>query len=124
MPTIQVVKPFTLQLDPRTEEIPDPMDRTGEKKTTVTYPSERKFFDVGIYDVDDYTAGHWYVMAHLKGYVEPPKGPGTAEWQMAQARAPKKDENERDPSQPMPSDATAPRPAPIPAGVIRAEPIQ
>jgi hypothetical protein len=124
MPMIQVVKPFTLQLDPKVTEMLDPTDREGKRMTTVTSPSEMRYFDIGIYEVDDYTANHWYVQVHLKGYQEPAKGPGTAEYQMAQMQKPKTEKDElTDPTQPMPPDARLPQPAPIPANVTRAEPI-
>ena len=129
MPTIQVVKPFTLQLDPHTSEMPDPFDNS--KTMTVTAPSELRYYDIGIYDVESHVAEHWYVKAHLKGYEEPAKPPGTAEFAMVQAQAQKPIEQKdatdeakeapQEPSQPMPPDAKPPRPAPIPAQVRRAE---
>jgi hypothetical protein len=51
MPTIHVVKAFIYQT-----------------------PDERKQqFNPGIYDVPDDTANHWFVQAHLAGYVTPPR---------------------------------------------------
>jgi hypothetical protein len=122
MQVIQVVKPFMLQLDPLQEEIPDLTDRTGERKTLVTHPSEMRYYEVGVYEVDDFIAEHWYVKAHLKGFMEPPKGPGTAEYQNARVLRPEsKGDDHLELSQPMPSDATAPKLAPIPAMAVRAE---
>ena len=132
MPTIQVVKPFTLQLDPQHTQMPDPND--SSKTITVTQPSEMRYYDVGLYDVDAATAEHWYVKAHLKGYEEPPKALGSAEFAMAQIQKPIEQppvegteaegakEAPAEPSQPMPPDARPPRPAPIPPNVRRAEP--
>jgi len=37
---------------------------------------EMKQFLPGIYDVDKATADHWYVKAHLEGFVEPPRPDG------------------------------------------------
>jgi len=124
MPTIQVVKAFTFQHEPRTRKTRDPMDVT--KEIIEVMPSELQFFDVGIYEVEDHVAEHWYVQAHLKGYQEPSKIPGMAEFQAAQAAQPvTKEDNSSptEPSQPMPSDARPPRRAPLPPTVRRAEPI-
>jgi hypothetical protein len=120
MATIQVVKPFTLQLDPQMTKMPDPMD--PDKMVTVMLPSEMQYFDIGIYDVADNVAAHWYVRAHLKGYQEPAKGPGTAEFVLQQQVKP--DEGPTDPTQPMPVNATAPRVAAIPPNVVRVEPVR
>jgi hypothetical protein len=119
MPTIQVVKPFTLQLDPVVVKTQDPMD--PDKMMTVTQPSVMQYFDIGIYDVEDKIAAHWYVRAHLKGYQEPPKGPGTAEYVLQQQS---KTEEPTDPTQPMPVGSTMPRAAAIPPNVVRVEPVR
>ena len=125
MAMITVAKPFTLQHDPLTRTVKDPMNPTKEIEETL--PSRLQYFDVGVFEVEDHIAQHWYVRAHLKGYQEPPKGPGSAEFQMAQMQRPKPDgatpEAPTDPTQPMPPDATAPRQAALPPMVERAEPI-
>lgn len=78
MPTIEVVKAFTLQMDPpQIGEQPDPKDPTGEKKVPVYGQSEKLRFVPGLYDVSDEVADHWYTKAHLRDYVPPPPAPGT-----------------------------------------------
>ncbi len=54
MPIINIVKPFMLNENNRLTE-----------------------FRVGRYDVTDEVASHWYVQAHMEGYVEPPPKTGT-----------------------------------------------
>ena len=44
-------------------------------------------YDVGEYEVDDATADHWYVKAHLEGYVEPPPKIGTLAYAQAALNA-------------------------------------
>jgi hypothetical protein len=55
MPVIHVVKPFMLQLE--------------HGKLTE--------YIVGRYEVTDEVAKHWYVQAHIEGFVEPPPATGT-----------------------------------------------
>jgi hypothetical protein len=123
MAIITVAKPFTLQLEPVKRETVDPRDWT--KKIEEVLPSETLFFPMGIHEVEDRLAEHWYVKAHLKGYVEPPRGPGTAEYQMAQAQKPRETAptDPTQPTQPMPSDASEPRMAALPPTVRRMEPL-
>lgn len=123
MPLITVVKPFTLQLDPLKRKTKDPLDSAKEIEETL--PSETEFFAIGVHDVEPHVAEHWFVKAHLKGYVEPPKGPGTAEYQMQQMQKPREEAatDPTQPTQPMPSDAGAPRMAMLPPTVRRREPI-
>jgi hypothetical protein len=108
MPTITVVRPFMLQLDPKEGGLP-----------------EKKFFAVGVHDVTDEVAGHWYTLLHLEGYKEPPKGPGTAEFQVAQQvaeQSPAEEPNPADPVQPAPDASTAPRAAIPPPSAERSVP--
>ena len=37
----------------------------------------------GEYDVDEATANHWFVQAHLEGFVEPPPRQGTPQYAQA-----------------------------------------
>ena len=79
MATLDVVKAFTLQLDPpQIGEAPDPKDPTGEKKVPVYGTSEKFRFLPGRYEnVPDEVAEHWYTKAHLAGYEAPPPADGT-----------------------------------------------
>jgi hypothetical protein len=123
MAVITVVKAFMLTLDPKPiGEAPDMLDKS--KTMVVMSPPEQRYFEPGVYEVDEEVAAHWYVKAHLKGYQEPPKGPMAAEVQIASMQAPKATDLEPTmPSQPMPADARAPRPAPLPASATRMVPI-
>jgi hypothetical protein len=122
MPTIFVVKPFMLQMDPVIIKTKDPMNPNNEIEQAL--PSEMHRFAVGVHEVDDAIANHWYVKAHLKGYVPPEKGPGFAEYRPpAMLTPPRADDGRMDPSQPMPADALPPREAPLPPGVVMHEPL-
>ncbi len=108
MPMITVVRPFMLQLDPKDGGLP-----------------AKIFFAPGVHDVTDEVADHWYTQMHLAGYKEPPKGPGTAEYQIAQAVAEQpatEEPNPADPMQPAPEASTAPRAAIPPASAERSVP--
>jgi hypothetical protein len=125
MQTIQVIKPFILQHDPLTRKVRDPVNVNNEIEEIL--PSRKQYFDVGIYEVEDHIATHWYVVPHLKGYVAPPVI-GMPEFQLARQAAEKLKAEQAavdptSPSQPMPADAVAPRMAGLPPGVERAEPI-
>ena len=127
MQTIQVIKPFILQHDPLKRKVLDPMNPANEIEETL--PSKMQYFDIGIYEVEDHVATHWYVVPHLKGYTAPPVGPGMPEFQAARMAAEKTRTEEAaasdptSPTQPMPSDSRAPRQASLPPMVTRAEPI-
>lgn len=58
MPIITVVKAFTL----------------------ATEGGGKLHYTPGEYEVDDATAEHWFVQAHLAGFVEPMPEPGTAQY--------------------------------------------
>jgi hypothetical protein len=69
-------------------------------------------YGVGEFEVDEATAEHWYVRAHLEGYVEPPPKPGGLGY--AQAALDAEQAVRRD--LPM-ATMTQPRP-PLPPGTI------
>ena len=124
MQTIHVVKPFTLQIDPVKRKTQDPMDASKEIEETL--PPVYQFYEVGIYEVEDHIAAHWYVRPNLRGYQEPAKGPAAAEYQAAQMMQPKPEGAALAPAyptQPMPPDAQGPRQTPLPPMVTRMEPI-
>jgi hypothetical protein len=123
MPMIDVVRPFMLQLEPK--QIGEAKDLADPTKTVPVYSLPDKiFFAPGVHDVTDEVAEHWYTKAHLEGYKEPPKGPGTAEYQIAQAVAeqPAAAVDPADPVQPAPEASTAPRPAAPPPSAERSVP--
>jgi hypothetical protein len=81
MPTVNVVKPFTLQLDPPVlgTEPDTQKDPTGELKLmrNIYGQSDKIRFELGTYEVTEEIASHWYMKAHLAGYEPPPPAPGT-----------------------------------------------
>jgi hypothetical protein len=125
MPTIVVVRAFMLQLEPRKiGETPDPAN--ADRKLPLMSLPEKIFFTPGVHEVTDEVADHWYTKLHLEGYREPPKGPGTAEYQVTQAVAeqppPAQEPDPADPTQPAPEASTAPRPAQPPPSAERSVP--
>jgi hypothetical protein len=66
MPVITVVKPFLF--------------RPAEGEPT-------RYYEPGEYEVDDATADHWFVRAHLEGYVQPEPAQGTFGYAQAKLNA-------------------------------------
>jgi hypothetical protein len=64
-------------------------------------------YEVGRYEVTQEIADHWYVQAHLEGFVEPPPRVGTEQAQQAFA--------EQAARMAEPTDAQTQKPAPSPA---------
>jgi hypothetical protein len=82
---INVVKPFTVQMDPPViGDEPDPADteHEGDKKRRrpVYGTADKLRFEPGAYDVPEVVANHWYTRAHLAGYEAPPPAPGTHQY--------------------------------------------
>jgi hypothetical protein len=116
MAIIHVVKPFIFQHDPK---------QTGsyiDKETKETVPvfaleGERQLFQIGVQEVPDFIAEHWYVKAHLKDFVAPPPQNTQPDYafQMRALQAAKAGRNTTS------IEAAAQPPPPLPPGVVTQE---
>jgi len=118
MPTITVVKPFMLQLDPRPiPGAPPTIDAQGNPVAPIVLP-DKIVFVPGVHEVSPEVAEHWYTKLHLDDYEEAPPTPGMAEYAAAEIAA------EAAPGlMPHPGDVgTQPRAAAPPASAQRSVP--
>lgn len=86
MVEINVVKAFTFQHDPvKTGTRRD--EKTGEELPVFAAVGEMQPFAVGRHEVSEAVAEHWYVKAHLEGYVNPPPQVGQPDFLQQQLLA-------------------------------------
>jgi hypothetical protein len=107
---IHVAKKFTFQHNPR--QTGSYFDEKEKKELPVfALEGDRQDFLPGIYDVPEYVANHWYVQAHLEGFVEPMPQRGQPDYAQRAAIAARAGRNTTS------VEEAAPRPAPPPPGV-------
>jgi hypothetical protein len=112
MPVIHVVKPFIFQHNPKqTGEYKD--EKTDKMVPVFALEGERQLFHVGLHDVPDHIAQHWYVQAHLEGYEAPAPLPAQPDYsyQMKALQAARAGRNTTSVAE------AAPPAAPLPPGV-------
>jgi hypothetical protein len=108
---INVLKAFSLQLDPK--QIGTVIDdKTKEEKPVYAQEGERVEFVPGPVDVPEHIANHWYVQAHLEGFVEPPPKPTMADFAQRQLLAARAARNNTSVDEAAPPPAVSPRGVP------------
>ena len=110
MPTINVAKAFTYQHDP--EQTGTRYDeKLGKDVPMFAAMGHQQRFTVGQHEVTEAVANHWYVRAHLEGYVSPGPVPGQADFAQQQALAAQAARNGTS------VEAQMAKPAPVPPNV-------
>lgn len=114
MPTIHVVKKFTFQHNPH--QTGSYIDEKTQKEVPVyALEGEREIFTPGFYEVSEAVANHWYVRAHLEGFVDPLPQTGAPDYAQKAAFAAKAARNGTS------MEEAAPPPAPEPPGTTPAK---
>jgi len=87
MPLVTIVTPFMFQHPPRvvTEEQRDDAGKVTQPERTVE--GQKVWFPVGVHDMPDEVASHWFVRAHTEGYVAPPPDIGSPQYAQQAALA-------------------------------------
>lgn len=114
MVTIQVVKAFTFQHDPKqTGEYKD--EKTEKMVPVYALEGELQRFEIGFHEVPEPIADHWFVRAHCAGYEQPApqKAQPDFAYQMKALQAGKAGRNTTSMAE------AAPPAAPLPPGTIQ-----